>query len=371
MKKFLLAASLLLFACTGGGDTEGEQAPTPTPTPTPTPKPTPKPTPTVVIPTNVPASVGEDVTLLRLQPGKLIGLEQITESVCKRALAADMWIDAIARDKNMWAEGVGNELREFAFYEAGRLLKEYGTKIWGMHLPYSTYDIASLDENHRTTAVSLLSHLIDIAVEHIKPYQLTIHPSTGSYLTTDADFNKHLAASRKSIVELQKALDQANKTYNGNTILCVENCSKSVAYDAQSLLTLLDYPGLEKVRVCLDTGHALIPQNGSYITTKAVGDVVQMLKTLGTRLGTLHIQQNIGLKEYPYDKHLQPWTGGLIDWGQFYKVLMEDCGYRGCFLYETNWVGTYEGDTKANIENVRKNYDTVIVPAFETLISKD
>jgi hypothetical protein len=310
------------------------------------------------------AGVGEQDAQVLLQPGKLVGLEQLTESVCNRAIKANIWLDAIARDKNMWAEGVNNELRELAFITAGQNLKATGAKLWGLHLPYSTYDIASLDETHRTEAVAKLSHIMDIALEHIAPHHLTIHPSTGSYLTTAADFEQHVAASRKSLVALQNELDRLNTLYGTSTILCVENCSKSVAYDGESLVSLLNYPGLDKVKVCIDTGHAQIPQNGKYLANNSLGDVVKILEDVGPLLGTLHIQQNIGLTEYPYDKHLQPWSGGLIDWGKTYATIVGKCGYRGCFLYETSWIGVYEGDTKTSIESTRENYDTVIIPAY-------
>ena len=310
------------------------------------------------------AGIGSQENQTILQPGKLVGLEQLTESVCNRAVKANIWLDAIARDKNMWAEGVNNELREFAFLTAGENLKATGAKLWGLHLPYSTYDIASIDEGHRVQAVEKLSHIMDIALEHIAPHHLTIHPSTGSYLTTASDFEQHVAQSRKSLVALQTELERLNKLYGTSTILCVENCTKSVAYDGESLVSLLNYPGLENVKVCIDTGHAQIPQNGKYIADNSLGDVTKILEDVGTLLGTLHIQQNIGLTEYPYDKHLQPWTGGLIDWGEVYHTIVEKCGYRGCFLYETSWVGVYEGDTKATIESTRENYDTVIIPAY-------
>lgn len=308
--------------------------------------------------------IGDQSAPVILEPGKLVGLEQLTESVCNRAVKANIWLDAIARDKDMWAEGATNELREFAFLTAGQTLKETGAKLWGLHLPYSTYDIASLDENHRLLAVEKLKHIIDIALEHIAPHHLTIHPSTGSYLTTAADFEQHRAASRKSLVALQAEVDRLNKVYGTSTILCVENCSKSVAYDGQSLISLLDYPGLENTKVCIDTGHAQIPQNGKYLTNNSLGDVAQIIEDVGSRLGTLHIQQNIGLTEYPYDKHLQPWNGGLINWGEVYHTIVSKCGYRGCFLYETSWIGVYEGDTKSSIESTRENYDTVIIPAY-------
>ena len=164
---------------------------------------------------------------------------------------------------------------------------------------------------------------------------------------------------------LQAEVERLNKVYGTSTILCVENCSKSVAYDGQSLISLLDYPGLENTKVCIDTGHAQIPQNGKYLTNNSLGDVAQIIEDVGSRLGTLHIQQNIGLTEYPYDKHLQPWNGGLINWGEVYHTIVSKCGYRGCFLYETSWIGVYEGDTKSSIESTRENYDTVIIPAYE------
>lgn len=385
MKKLtLLLAVLLLVACTGaeqppvnndnqenteqpdnGDKPNDDPEDKPNPKPEPEPEPEPEPTITHIIPTTDVAPIGQEVKHLRLMPGKLIGLEQVTTSVCDRAIKANMYIDVIARDKNMWAEGATNELRELVFFEAGKVIRETGVNLWGMHLPHTKYDIASLDETHRREAVQMLSHIIDIAIEHIGPQHIVIHPSTGAYLTTDADFEQHRAASRKSLVALQQVVDKSNAQYGRKSILCVENCSKSVAYDGESMLSLLNFAGLENTRVCLDTGHALIPQNGKYASSKDAANVVDILKTIGTKLGTLHIQQNIGLKEYPYDKHLNPWAGGLINWGEFYYELLYSCGYRGCFLYETSWVDVYEGDTKATIENVRKNYDNIIVPEYE------
>ena len=353
-----ITSILLLFSCSEGTNPGNSSTPNPVEKIT------------YVTPTNIPAPEGSEYKNLRLCPGKLIGLEQITESVCKRANAANMWIDAIARDKNMWAEGATDELREYVCYEAGRVLQQTGTKLWGMHLPYSTYDIGSLDENHRTEAVSKLKHIMDITVEHLKPHHLVLHPSTGSYLTTDATFAQHKAASQKSIAALQAELDRLNNLYGTSTILCVENCSKSVAYDSQSLLELLDYPGLEKTRICIDTGHALIPQNGKYIDTKSGEDVVQALKNIGRRLGTLHIQQNIGINEYPYDKHIEPWNGGLIAWGEVYKALLNECGYRGCFLYEVSWIDSYESGNKSSIESCRENYDKIIIPQATLALKK-
>ena len=160
-------------------------------------------------------------------------------------------------------------------------------------IPYGTYDISATDEAARTTAVAKLRTVINSAMKHMSPKHFVIHPSTGTILTTGSDFAARKAQSRKSLRELQTHIASCNSTYGLSTILCVENCPRSVAYDAETTLALLSGEGLEQVRVCLDTGHALIPLNGSYINPTKNGDAVAILRKLGTRLGTLHIQQYV------------------------------------------------------------------------------
>jgi xylose isomerase-like TIM barrel len=202
-------------------------------------------------------------------------------------------------------------------------------------------------------------------MKHMSPKHFVIHPSTGTILTTGSDFAARKVQSRKSLRELQTHIASCNSTYGLHTILCVENCPRSVAYDAETMLALLSGEGLEQVRVCLDTGHALIPLNGSYINPTRNGDAVAILRKLGTRLGTLHIQQNRGAEGQSgtLDKHLQPYDGGLIDWGEFYYELLKNNRYRGCFLYEVSFTDTYDGTT-ATIESAKANYTGLVYPAF-------
>ena len=243
--------------------------------------------------------------------------------------------------------------------------------LWGVHLPYGTYDISATDEAARTTAVAKLRTVINSAMKHMSPKHFVIHPSTGTILTTGSDFAARKAQSRKSLRELQTHIASCNSTYGLSTILCVENCPRSVAYDAETTLALLSGEGLEQVRVCLDTGHALIPLNGSYINPTKNGDAVAILRKLGTRLGTLHIQQNPGAEGQSgtLDKHLQPYTGGLIDWGEFYYELLKNNRYRGCFLYEVSFTDTYDGTT-ATIESAKANYTGLIYPAFTDRLNR-
>jgi sugar phosphate isomerase/epimerase len=88
--------------------------------------------------------------------------------------------------------------------------------------------------------------------------------------------------------------------------LLVENLL-SEATTPEHLLTNLEMGHLNNVRVCLDLGHAHIHPG--------VGEAIS---TLGSRIGSLHVHDNHGLK----DEHL--WPGdGTIDWPATAKALKE------------------------------------------------
>ena len=320
----------------------------------------------VIAPSTKLGTASDNVANMQLKPGKLVGLNQINEANCLRAVKAGMCLDiivsdAIAFDKDMTMSGL-----EQVILTSADAVQKTGAELWGMHLPYVMYDIASTDEAMRMTAVSNLKEIMEMSLKHLKLQHFVIHPSTGAALTTDRNFNERKSQSQKSIRELYKYLTTINSTYNRQAILCVENCQRSVAYDAESLLDLLSAEGLENVRVCLDTGHALIPLNGKYMNPTKNGDAIGLLKKIGTRLGTLHIQQNAGAvgETGTQDTHLEPFDGGLIDWGNFYYELLKNNQYRGCFLYEVSYVKDYNGAT-STIESAKSNYSSTIYPAYE------
>ncbi len=324
----------------------------------------------VVAPTVELGAASEDVTVLKLTPGKLVGLNQVTNSVCNRAIAAGMHLDAMLSDGLVF--DITQEAQENLFKAAGDALNATKAKFWGAHLPYKdSVKIQTSDEAKRKLAVKRQIRLMELTMKYMKPNHFVVHPGSGNYYTKETDrFATAKNQCQKSLVEMQAALDKLNAQYGTKTILCVENCARTVGYDGKSLLELLNAPGLEKTRICFDTGHALMPMNGEWrdhSSGKATAepDVVAMLKTIGTRLGTLHIQQNHGSagKSNPTDEHIVPWTGGLIDWAAFYEALLKDCLYRGCFLYETNYETTYNGD-KSSIESCKRNYENVIYPAY-------
>ena len=355
---FLFLAALFLCGCggsdsDGGGSGKGDGKVT------------------IVTPTTTLGSPSDDITLMQLKPGKLITLKQVNAANCKRAVTAGMCIDIMAQDATVFADGMTDAKLDELFSQAGSAIGSAAADLWGIHLPYQTYDISAIDETTRATAVAKLKTLIDLSMKHMRPQHFVIHPSTGTILTTGTDFDARKSQSQKSLRELQGYLASCNSTYGLKTILCVENCPRSVAYDAETMLALLGGEGLGPVRICLDTGHALIPMNGSYINPTKNGDAVALLKKIGTRLGTLHIQQNPGAEGQSgtLDKHLQPYNGGLIDWGEFYYELLKNNRYRGCFLYEVSFTDTYDGTT-ATIETAKANYTGVIYASFKNRIGQ-
>ncbi len=333
----------------------------------------------VVEPTNELGSAKDRTDKMQLVPGKLLRINAFTTKNCARAVAAGLQMDVMLSDFIVFKEGVTTDDVVDMFVSAKAAMDSTGAKMWCVHLPYSTYNVADLDEEKRLEGVEKLNWLMDLSMEYFRPQCFVIHPGSGRYITGTEKFAEGQKQSRKTIGALQANLDANNEKYGLRSILCVENCARSLGYDGKSLLELLDAEGLEKVKICLDAGHALIPLNGEYRNydenlpeAAANGDAVKELRTIGTRLGTLHIQQNhgaVGRVKGSLDIHLEPFAGGLIDWGEFYDVLLNECLYRGCFLYETSNVKE-QNDGLSTIETVRSNYFDFIYPAYVEHLNK-
>ncbi len=329
----------------------------------------------LVTPTTTPGSADENIGALKLTPGKLISIKSISENNCNRLIKAGLHVDVMLSDADVF--GITDEKLESMFKSAGSALENTGAQIWGVHLPYKN-NVAIDSKTASTLETACNNHIkmIELCLKYLKPKHMVIHPGNTSVYVGQADYDVRFKAVQNSLVKIQAKLDELNSQYGTKAVLCVENCPRKVAYDAPSMLKLLSATGLEKTMICLDTGHAIVPLNGEYVnddsshSLKKAGDAVAMLKEMGTRVRTLHIQQNKGKKESgTYDTHLTPFAGGLIDWGEFYKVLLQDCRYRGCFMYEATYQDAYEGSS-ATIETVSANYKDFIYPEFVKYISK-
>ena len=124
---------------------------------------------TVVEPTTALGAPNDDISLLQLKPGKLITLKQVNTTNCKRAAAAGMCIDIMAQDATVFAEGMTDAKLDALFSEAGAAIGSAAASLWGIHLPYRTYDISATDEAARTTAVAKLRTVINSAMKHMSP----------------------------------------------------------------------------------------------------------------------------------------------------------------------------------------------------------
>ena len=152
---------------------------------------------TVVEPTTALGAPNDDIFRLQLKPGKLITLKQVNTTNCKRAAAAGMCIDIMAQDATVFAEGMSDAKLDALFSEAGAAIGSAAANLWGVHLPYGTYDISAIDETARTTAVAKLKAVITSVMKHMSPKHFVIHPSTGTILTTGSDFAARKVQSRK------------------------------------------------------------------------------------------------------------------------------------------------------------------------------
>lgn len=329
----------------------------------------------LVTPTTTPGSADENIGALKLTPGKLISIKSISENNCSRLIKAGLHVDVMLSDADVF--GITDEKLESMFKSAGAALEATKAQIWGVHLPYK--DNVAIDSKTASTVEKAYNNhvkMIELCLKYLKPKHLVIHPGNTSVYVGQADYEVRFNTVQQSLVRIQAKLDELNSQYGTKAVLCVENCARKVAFDAPSMLKLLSAKGLEKTMICFDAGHAIVPLNGEYVNNdsshslKKTGDAVAMLKEMGTRVRTLHIHQNKGKKEgSTYDTHLTPFAGGLIDWGRFYEVLLKDCRYRGCFMYEATYQDAYEGSS-ATIETVSANYKDFMYPEFVKYISK-
>lgn len=113
--------------------------------------------------------------------------------------------------------------------------------------------------------------------------------------------------------------------------MCIENlffyiretkewaiCYGSTGEELRDLIDTLNEMHGSHFAACVDTGHAVV----------AGQDPAEIIRTLGSRIKVLHIQDNLGVK----DEHLIP-TEGKIDWKSVAEAL-HDVGYTGTFNFE-------------------------------------
>ncbi len=118
--------------------------------------------------------------------------------------------------------------------------------------------------------------------------------------------------------------------------LAIENGGAGWRADVRHLMALIkDSEAFPAVGVCLDTGHRHLN-----------GDNPTAIRTLGSRLITLHIHDNHGQR----DEHIMP-LAGTINWAAVVAALRA-IDYPGVFMYEIG--------SMANPQNIPANYRTLM-----------
>ena len=332
----------------------------------------------MVSPVTQKGNPSEDVSNIRLQPSFCTSINNSSiYSVCP-SFGMDWMCGGLPSDESQWKSHVA---------EALSYRETYGpaAKIWCSHLPYGTRgatrnrDLCVPDEALRRQSVEFFKRAIR-AIAPMRPANVLVHCNQ-TLLFNDGSSVESLV---KSLAEIAPVADSIGAH------LVVENMAYGVGADARELSDAIDRanalakPKLD-IRICMDTGHA----NLYLHTVTGKGTIVDWLITAGTRVGHLHIAGNRGKANVvrpgsitAYDDHLFPgyegYMSGMYDliwrdnlWGEFYRVLLKDCLYRGPFNYEVSSYdpfATVAGDKRYDhicaAWTVLDNYDNYIYPQY-------
>ncbi|MCF0174145.1 MAG: sugar phosphate isomerase/epimerase [Bacteroidales bacterium] len=196
------------------------------------------------------------------------------------------------------------------FDTISHLLEKYEITPWSIHLPYdnaSWTNPGAVDEKIRKQSEDYLLRVIRLtAIFKVKCYVL--HAGKG----TIGNMSTAISQAKKTITVLKEAAKA-----NGGRI-CVENLIGSLAYNWEDLQAIVS--DFDDVYTTLDVGHANIN----------MGHPSEYAKQMGTKLGTVHIDDNLGST----DNHLLPGNGNIPDWKEIYETFLNVNRYRGVFIFE-------------------------------------
>jgi sugar phosphate isomerase/epimerase len=220
-------------------------------------------------------------------------------------------------------------------------LSDKGIIVWSIHLPYEDKNWTSISaaESIRTQSVEYILRTLRLCAANFptcKNYVLHASKSVSPSKTA-------ISQAHKSLMEMDEVAKQLGVRF------CVENLVGSFCYTIDDVLAVIQ--PFDNVYATFDIGHA---------NCKGY-DVVNFLESLGTKLGTVHIQDT----KYGSgnDDHMLVGDGDLATknrpWGEVYKTLLDKNGYRGVFMFEPK-------DNQAAAEVMRR-YTDVVLESYSTL----
>ena len=267
-----------------------------------------------ITPTTEPGGYIEDISRLRYTPGMQINVDDKTFSSRLEEVAAAGF--KYVELKFKYAYGLttkSDDQVNKTFASMQQQLEEKGITVWSIHLPYdnATWNNIGGAEEIRSQSTAHLIRVMRLCGNHFKTCRnFVTHASKGVL----SPRSQSIAQARKSLEEMVPVAKQLGMR------ICIENLVGSLGYYYSELETICkDFPD---VYYTFDIGHA---------NCKGF-DVIEFLKSEGTKLGTVHIHDTIF--NSGNDTHMMVWDGDIQRWGEVYKTLLEANRYRGVFMFE-------------------------------------
>ena len=335
-KIFILLLSAFCLACGPVDQPSGPdwgKNPVNPENPEPEPEPEPEPDPSVpiveqyIVPTTEVAATSASIAGLRYEPGISINIasskfdSRLTEIANAGFKYIEITINHSYGIKDMSDERVADLLKE-----KQAKVTAAGLTLWSIHLPFddANWTNPGGKESVRVQSVTnLLRHLRLCAAAFPGCKNYVLHASKGVLSPRSESVNQ----ARKSLKEMLPVAKELGVR------ICIENLVGSLCPTMDEMNDTI--VGFEDAWVTFDIGHA------NCVGTTA--DVLQFLKFIGPRLGTVHMHDTLyGSRN---DDHRVVGKGDIDKyhgWDNVYYYMLKENRYRGVFLFELSSANAVE-----------------------------
>ena len=235
----------------------------------------------------------------------------------------DFWLDMFCKDTDSpmqredWKEWVGS-VRDAA--ERHQLRFSQLHALYGLYIPKNFEFIPPAPVMHRSIEACRMLECEKIVFHPLfYPYSV----ETTEQIEMIQSYNVRWFSSLLETAEQFDVEIQVENTFDYMNLQTGRGTVEFSYCSAEMLLNLIQRIGSERVKICMDTGHANI----------AGKNLPAMIHQFGSELKTLHINDNYGLlgPVYP-DFHLFPGYG-TICWEPVFQALKE-VGFEGALNLE-------------------------------------
>ncbi len=265
-------------------------------------------------PTTELGAVNESIAGLRFYPGISINIanKNFSSDLSSIASAGFKYIEITIKQTYGIIDKSDSDVKA-DFENKLHAVKANGLTIWSIHLPFddANYTHIAGTENVRVQSVNNIMRVLRLCVESFPECKNYVLHASNGVLSPRSESVSQARKSLNTMIPEAKAL---------GVRLCVENLVGSLCYSIEEMENTIG--GINDAWVTYDIGHA-----------NCVGiDVVEFLKAIGPRLGTVHIHDTMfGTKN---DSHSLIGEGNISKWQEVYRTMLKDNRYRGVFMFE-------------------------------------